>query len=53
MKVIQEEYSKNIDVAQAIELSDRAIEKALGEKPTVERGLVTAKNAVFEKISNG
>lgn len=53
MKVVQEEYSKNIDVAQAIELSDRAIEKALGEKPTVERGLVTAKNAVFEKISNG
>jgi hypothetical protein len=33
-------------------LSDKAIEKALGEKPLVERGLITAKNAVFEKLIN-
>jgi len=33
-------------------LSDRAIEKALGEKPLVERGLVTSKDSTFKKIVN-
>jgi proteasome alpha subunit len=52
LDVIHKEYSEDIAVAQAIQLSDKAIEKALGEKPLVERGLITAKNAVFEKLIN-
>lgn len=52
LDVVHKEYSEDIAVAQAIQLSDKAIEKALGEKPLVERGLITAKNAVFEKLIN-
>ena len=47
---IQKEYTEDITIAQAVQLSDRAIEKALGEKPLVERGLVTAKGGTFEKM---
>jgi proteasome alpha subunit len=50
--VIQKDYTEDISIAQATQLSDKAIEKALGEKPLVERGLVTAKNATFEKLIN-
>jgi proteasome alpha subunit len=52
MDVIQKEYTEDITLDQAVQLSDRAIEKALGEKPPVDRGLVTAKLARFEKMAN-
>ncbi|HZD34757.1 MAG TPA: hypothetical protein VE130_06090 [Nitrososphaeraceae archaeon] len=50
--VIQKEYTEDITLDQAVQLSDRAIEKALGEKPSVDRGLVTAKLARFEKMAD-
>lgn len=50
--VIQKEYTEDITLDQAVQLSDRAIEKALGEKPSVDRGLVTGKLARFEKIAD-
>jgi proteasome alpha subunit len=49
---IQKEYTDDITIDQAVKLSDRAIEKALGEKPLVERGLVTVKEGTFEKMVN-
>lgn len=52
MDIIQKEYTEDITLDQALQLSDRAIEKALGEKPPVDRGLVTAKLARFEKTAN-
>jgi len=52
LDVIQKEYTEDLTVNQAVSLSIEAIEKALGEKPLVERGLVTAKDAKFEKMVN-
>jgi proteasome alpha subunit len=49
---IQKEYTEDITIDQAVQLSDRAIEKALGEKPLVERGLVTVKAGTFGKMVN-
>jgi hypothetical protein len=34
------------------ELSNKAIEKALGERPLVETGIVTAKDGSFRKLVN-
>jgi proteasome alpha subunit len=50
--VIQKEYTEDITLDQAVQLSDRAIEKALGETPSVGRGLVTAKLARFQKMAD-
>ena len=50
--IVQKEYTEDITIAQAVQLSDKAIEKALGEKPLVERGLVTSKDATFKKMVN-
>jgi proteasome alpha subunit len=52
LDIIQKGYTEGITVDQAVRLSDEAIEKALGEKPLVERGLVTAKDPKFEKMLN-
>jgi proteasome alpha subunit len=41
-----------MSVEQAIALSNKVIEKALGEKPLVETGIVTAKDGYFRKLEN-
>jgi proteasome alpha subunit len=41
LDVIQQGYDKNLTSKQALELTHRAIEKAIGEKPVVESGIVT------------
>jgi 20S proteasome alpha/beta subunit len=38
------QYSADMNIEQAIQLSNKAIEKALGERPLVETGIVTAKD---------
>jgi proteasome alpha subunit len=50
LDTIQKEYTEDITIDQAVQLSDRAIEKALGETPLVERGIVMAKDAKFNKM---
>jgi proteasome alpha subunit len=40
LDVITKEYNKEIKLDQAIELGRKAIEKALGEKPIVETGII-------------
>jgi proteasome alpha subunit len=40
LDIIQREYTADMGVDQAIELSNKAIERALGEKPLVETGIV-------------
>lgn len=40
LDVITKEYSKDMKLEQAVELGRKAIEKALGEKPIVETGII-------------
>ncbi len=47
---IQREYSADMNIEQALKLSNKAIEKALGERPVVETGIVTIKEKEFRKI---
>ncbi|MBA2268233.1 MAG: hypothetical protein H0W19_07865 [Nitrosopumilus sp.] len=48
LDVIQKGYDTNMNIEQALKLSNGAIEKAIGEKPVVESGIVTSKG--FTKI---
>src|SRR5919108_906186 len=51
LDVLQHEYSANMSVDQAVALSNKAIERALGERPVVEIGVVSAKNGgSFQKL---
>jgi proteasome alpha subunit len=50
LDVVQRDYSADMSVEQAVELSNRAIEKALGERPVVEVGVVTAQERQFQKL---
>jgi len=42
LDVIQKGYDKNMTVNQALELTNSAIEKVIGEKPVVQSGIVTS-----------
>lgn len=50
LDVVQRDYSADMSVEQAVELSNKAIEKALGERPVVEVGVVTAQDKQFQKL---
>jgi proteasome alpha subunit len=43
LDVLKKGYDTNMTVEQALKLSNEAIEKAIGEKPVVESGIVTLK----------
>jgi proteasome alpha subunit len=49
LDVLHKGYNTNMNIEQALKLSNEAIEKAIGEKPVVESGIVTLKG--FTKIS--
>src|SRR6185503_2081195 len=48
--VVQREYSADMSVEQAVTLSNKAIEKALGERPVVEVGVVGSEERQFQKL---
>jgi proteasome alpha subunit len=50
LDVVQRDYSADMSVEQAVALSNRAIEKALGERPVVEVGVVSAQEKQFRKL---
>jgi proteasome alpha subunit len=51
LDVVQSEYSADMSVEQAVALSNKAIERALGERPIVEIGVVNAKDGRrFQKL---
>ncbi len=50
LDVVQHEYSADMSVEQAVALSDKAIEKALGERPVVEVGVVSVQDRQFQKL---
>jgi proteasome alpha subunit len=52
LDVIQREYTPDMSTQQAMQLSNKAIEKAVGEQPLVETGLITTKDASFKKLVN-
>jgi proteasome alpha subunit len=52
LDVLQKEYNPQMSIDEAINLSNKAMEKALDEGPLVEIGLVTTKDGLFRKITN-
>ncbi len=52
LDVLQREYNPNLSIDEAIALSNKAMEKALDERPLVETGVVTATDGVFRKLTN-
>jgi proteasome alpha subunit len=48
--VLSQEYSADMNVEQAVALSNKAIERALGERPVVEIGVVGPNNE-FKKLA--
>ncbi|MGB9002177.1 MAG: hypothetical protein WCC52_00030 [Nitrosotalea sp.] len=50
LDVVTKGYSADLTQQQAIDLSKKAIEKALGEKPIVSAGIVLAGENTFHKI---
>ena len=51
LDVVTKEYSADMNQQQAVSLAKKAIEKALGEKPVVETGVVLTGEKTFRKIS--
>jgi proteasome alpha subunit len=49
LEVIQQEYNDNLDLQEAIQLSNNAIEKALAEKPLITTGVIS-KDSDFRKL---
>lgn len=50
LDVITKEYSADMTQQQAIDLAKKAMEKALGEKPIAETGILTAGENRFNKL---
>jgi len=50
LDVVQREYSADMSIEQAMALSNKAIEKALGERSVVEIGVVSAQDRQFQKL---
>lgn len=50
LEVIQHDYSADMTVDQAVQLSNRAVERALNERPIVEHGVVDAESKTFKKL---
>jgi proteasome alpha subunit len=52
LDVLQREYNPQMSIDEAINLSNKAMEKALDEGPLVEIGLITTKDGLFRKLTN-
>lgn len=52
LDVLQRGYNIQMSIDEAINLSNKAMEKALDEGPLVEIGLVTTKDGVFRKLTD-
>jgi len=50
LDVVQQEFSADMSIEQAVALSNKAIEKALGERPVVEIGVVSAQDRQFQRL---
>ncbi len=52
LDIIQREYSADMSLDQAIRLNNRAVEKALGNKPLVQTGVVSIEDGQFRRVTN-
>jgi proteasome alpha subunit len=52
LDIIQKEYSADMNLDQAIQLSNRAVEKSLGNKPLVQTGVVSVEDGAFRRFPN-
>ena len=50
LDVVQREFSADMSIEQAVALSNKAIEKALAERPVVEIGVISAQDKQFQKL---
>lgn len=50
LSVLQQEYSADMSIEQAVALSNKAVERALGERPVIEVGVVSAQEKQFQKL---
>lgn len=50
LNYMQKGYQKNITLEKAIQLGSESIEKAIGETPLLEGGIITLKEKIFKKI---
>src|ERR671928_193632 len=52
LDVIQKGYSADLSMEQALQLSNKAMEKVLGERPMVQTGIITTKDGSFKRVVN-
>lgn len=50
LEIVEHEYSADMSVDQAVQISNKAIEHALSERPVVEHGIVNAETRSFRKL---
>ena len=50
LEIVEREYSADMSVDQAVQISNKAIEHALSERPVVEHGIVDAETRLFRKL---
>lgn len=50
LEIVEREYSADMSVDQAVQVSNKAIEHALSERPVVEHGIVDAETRSFRKL---
>ncbi|MBI5133720.1 MAG: proteasome subunit alpha [Thaumarchaeota archaeon] len=50
LEIVEREYSADMSVDQAVQVSNKAIEHALSERPVVEHGIVDAEARSFRKL---
>ena len=50
LEIVEREYSADMSVDQAVQVSNKAIEHALSERPVVEHGIVDTETRSFRKL---
>lgn len=50
LEIVEREYSADMSIDQAVQVSNKAIERALSERPVVEHGIVDAETRSFRKL---
>ena len=50
LEIVEREYSAGMSIDQAVQVSNKAIEHALSERPVVEHGIVDAETRSFRKL---
>jgi proteasome alpha subunit len=52
LDIIQREYSADMNLDEAIRLSNKAVEKPLGNKPQIQTGVVSVQDGQFRRVTN-